>query len=147
MLWPVNIVHQRAHHLTDANYMSRCGADLCYDPLVLEYLNFTTNLRKCYTPVEGPILPQNVPGYVRPRVHRAPAGSIDAIAAFETDVVDPYCAPILSSTFIEESHGHSHCLGNVPIHFDQVPNTLTTAGKVLFGNEIAQVSRAASSFS
>ena len=97
--------------------------------------------------MEGPILPQNMPGYVGLRVHRVPAGSIDAISAFATDVDDQYCAPILSSNFIKESHGHSHCLVDVPIRFNQAPNTLTTAGKVLFGNEIAQVVRTASSFS
>ena len=147
MLWSVDIVHQRAHHLTDANYMSHCGANLCYDPLVLEYLNFTTNLRKYYPPVEGPIMPKNILGYVGPYVHQVPAGSIDAIIAVTTDAGDPYCAPILSSILIDESHGHSRCLGNVLIRFDPVPKTLTTIGKVLFGNEISQVARYSSSFS
>ena len=80
--------------------MPCCGADLCYDRLVLEYLNFTTNLRKCYLPVEGPMVPQNMPGFFGPRIHQAPVGSTDDIAAYTIDVVDPYCASILSSIFI-----------------------------------------------
>ena len=92
-------------------------------------------------------MPQNMPGYIGPRVYWAPAGSTDAIAAFTTDVVDPYCTPILSSSFIDKSHGHSHCLGNVPIRFNILTKTLTTTGKVLLVNEISQVSRSSSSFS
>ena len=33
MCWDVDIVHRNDIHLTDANYWSRLGVDICYDPL------------------------------------------------------------------------------------------------------------------
>ena len=66
MLWSVDIVHRKADHLVDANFFSRLGGDLCYEPLVKEYLNFTINLRKLYPPLTGPILPENMPGFRGP---------------------------------------------------------------------------------
>ena len=63
MCWAMTIVHRKAAHLTDAYYFSRLGADLCYDPLYTEYLNFTTELIRLHNPVTSKILLQNMPGY------------------------------------------------------------------------------------
>jgi hypothetical protein len=41
----VDIVHQNNVHLTDVDYWSRLGLDLCFDPLFFEYLKFNQSLQ------------------------------------------------------------------------------------------------------
>jgi hypothetical protein len=36
----IDIVHRNNIHLTDADYWSRLGADICFDPLFKSYLDF-----------------------------------------------------------------------------------------------------------
>jgi hypothetical protein len=38
MGWDVDIVYQNDHYMTDADYWSRLGTDLCFDPLFKTYL-------------------------------------------------------------------------------------------------------------
>jgi hypothetical protein len=40
MCWDIDVVHRNNIHLTDANYWSRLGADIYFDPLFKSYLNF-----------------------------------------------------------------------------------------------------------
>jgi hypothetical protein len=40
MFWDVDIVHRHDIHLTDADYWSQLGADICFDPLFKSYLDF-----------------------------------------------------------------------------------------------------------
>jgi len=40
MCWDVDIVHRNDIHLTNADYWSRLGADICFDPLFKSYLDF-----------------------------------------------------------------------------------------------------------
>jgi hypothetical protein len=40
MCWDVDVVHQNDSHLVDADYWSRLGADICFDPLFKSYLDF-----------------------------------------------------------------------------------------------------------
>jgi hypothetical protein len=40
MCWDMDIVHCNNIHLTYANYWSRLGADICYNPLFKLYLDF-----------------------------------------------------------------------------------------------------------
>ena len=68
----------------------------------LEDPNITTNLHKLYPPVEGPMLPKNMPGFKGLCVHQTPAASTDAAV----DVMDPHCTNIMCSIFLYGSHGH-----------------------------------------
>ena len=38
MCWDMDIEHRNDHWLTDADYFSRLGADLCFDPLLKNYI-------------------------------------------------------------------------------------------------------------
>ncbi len=38
MCWDMVVEHQNGHCLVDADYLSRVGADLCYDPLLQNYI-------------------------------------------------------------------------------------------------------------
>ena len=46
MCWDVDIVHRNDVHLTDADYWSRLGADICFDPLFKSYLDFDRGIRE-----------------------------------------------------------------------------------------------------
>ena len=60
--WDVDIVHHNDIHLTDADYWSRLGADIRYDPLFKSYLDFDRGLTEMFpAPVELPMLPENMP--------------------------------------------------------------------------------------
>ncbi len=55
MCWDVDIVHRNDIHLTDADYWSRLGADICYDPLFKSYLDFDRGLHEKFpAPVDLP---------------------------------------------------------------------------------------------
>jgi hypothetical protein len=69
MCWDMDIVHRNNIYLTNADYWSRLGEDICYDPLFKSYLDFDCGLRKTYlAPTNLPMLPENMPYYRGSRV-------------------------------------------------------------------------------
>jgi hypothetical protein len=67
MCWDVDIVHRNDTHLTDADYWSRLGADICFDPLFKSYLDFDRGLcERCPVPTSLPMKPENMPYYRGP---------------------------------------------------------------------------------
>ena len=105
-LWAMDLYHRAGDLMITPDYMSRVGADLCFDELTRNYLNRTVNLRKNYPPATGTMLPENMPGYRAPRVRSIlPTEAHLATTLFSsvTDVpyVDPAIAPILSSITLE----------------------------------------------
>jgi hypothetical protein len=68
MCWDVDIVHRNDIHLTDADYWSRLGADICFDPLFKSYLDFDRGIReRCPAPTSLPMKPENMPYYRGPQ--------------------------------------------------------------------------------
>ena len=62
MCWDVDIVHRNDHYIADADYWSRLGADLCFDPLFKKYLELTRSLcTENPPPTSLPIQPENMP--------------------------------------------------------------------------------------
>ena len=69
MCWDVDIVHRPDTELVDADYWSRLGVDLEYDPLYTQYLQQTRQYRTSHPAVsELPMLPANMPYYRGPRI-------------------------------------------------------------------------------
>ena len=69
MCWDVDITHQNNFHLTDADYWSRLGADICFDPLFKSYLDFDRGLRERFpVPTSLPMKLKNMPYYRGPRI-------------------------------------------------------------------------------
>jgi hypothetical protein len=67
MCWDINIVHRNDTHLTDADYWSRLGADICFDPLFKSYLDFDRGLcERCPVPTSLPMKPEKMPYYRGP---------------------------------------------------------------------------------
>jgi hypothetical protein len=62
MGWDVDIVHRNDHCITDADYWSCLGTNLCFNPLFKTYLNLTRKL--CLEnppPTSFPMKPKNMP--------------------------------------------------------------------------------------
>lgn len=151
MLWSCDIVHRNAEHLGDADYLSRLGADLDYDPLVRTYLNFTTRLRELYPPVDGPVRPENMPGFRGPRIASQPSPAapvnVATISHLANSVQDPHIVPILHSIVLNESGGHAHCLETVPVVFGFLTQQPTTPGITLHGDNIPILASELTTFS
>ena len=69
MCWDMDIVHRNDIYLTNADYWSHLGENICYDNLFKSYLDFDHGLHKTYpTPIGLPVLPEKMPYYQGPRV-------------------------------------------------------------------------------
>jgi hypothetical protein len=82
MCWDVNIVHRNDHYIADADYWSRLGMDLCFDPLFKAYLEFNRSL--CLEnppPSSFPMQPENMPYYCEPCVTKKPDNTVDTTDA------------------------------------------------------------------
>ena len=115
---------------------------MCYDPLITEYLNITTNLLQLYPPATGAVLPENMPGFRGPRISSPDtplAIDVPAITAFAPSVGNDHCVPVLTAIYLEESGSHHHVLGNIPVHFGRVSTALAirlqSKPKVLHGHD------------
>ena len=116
---------------------------MCYDPLITEYLNITTNLLQLYPPATGAVLPENMPGFRGPRISSPDtplAIDVPAITAFAPSVGNDHCVPVLTAIYLEESGGHHHVPGNISVHFGQVSTPLAirlqSNPKVLQGHDL-----------
>ncbi len=77
MCWDMIIEHRNDVCLTDADYFSRLGADLCFDPLLKDCVQHIQSI-KCRSPAptELPIAPEHQPYFRGPRLNlpcKAPA--------------------------------------------------------------------------
>ena len=77
MMMHVDIVHRNARHVAGADYGSREGGDLWFDPLISEHNAFPATLRKNNAAPMGPMLPQNMPGYRASRKYKSDITPID----------------------------------------------------------------------
>jgi len=111
MCWDVDIVHRPDTELVDADYWSRLGVDLDFDPLLCRYLAYTLERRKSNPPpTKLPMRPKNMPYYRGPRL-QDPSG---LAASADTHHIQSLISNIVSSA----SCGHTH-LSIVPIRFGE----------------------------
>ena len=70
MCWDMAVKHQNDHCLADADYFLHVGADLCYNPLLQNYIQQVAALQHhSSVPTEVPIAPKHQPFFCGPRVH------------------------------------------------------------------------------
>ena len=101
MCWDMDIVHRNNIYLTDADYCSRLGEDICYDSCFKSYLDFDCGLRKKFpTPVNLHLLPENMPYYRGPGV--VPPSTNEQT----TDV--HHCQSLFSQVMTHNSNGICH---------------------------------------
>jgi hypothetical protein len=113
MCWKMTIVHQPGTLMSSADYMSRLGADLCFDPFLKDYVQRVIAAKESNPTVSTlPIKPENMPGYRQKR-----SSSI----APSTNIAD---ANIISAIYLADSYGHSGVLSNVPLQFGCFESTV-----------------------
>ncbi len=128
MCWDMDIVHRNDIYLADADYWSRLGEDICYDPLFKAYLDFDRGLRETFpAPTELPMLPENMPYYRGPRV--VPPPSADEQTA---DV--NHCQLLFTQVLTHESNGLCHLSVN-PITFGEFDTVTPSEGHALMNHE------------
>jgi hypothetical protein len=121
MCWDVNIIHRPVSKLIDADYWSRLGADLNFDPLFRKYLQLTHHLRKSKpAPTDLPMHSKNMPYYRRPRFQPpTPA----------TKLADTlHIQNLLTDLIVSDGRGHTH-LSNVPVQFGELNSSLPNTGQ------------------
>jgi len=110
MCWDMDIVHCNDIYLTDTDYWSRLGEDICYDPLFKAHLDFDCGLREKFpAPTDLPMLPENMPYYCGPRVVPPPS-------ADEQSTNINHCQLLFTQVMIHESNGPCHLSVN-PVTF------------------------------
>ena len=62
-----NIVHRNACWILDADYMSRHGGNIWWDPLLVQYNQYASLLRKNHAAPMGPIKSHMMPGWRKPK--------------------------------------------------------------------------------
>jgi hypothetical protein len=121
MCWDVDIVHRNDAHLTDADYWSRLGADICFDPLFKSYLDFDRSIReRCPASISLPMKPENMPYYRGPRFASSETPSdVDTPSDSPTDTEEAHhshCRSIFSAMIDSNCQGLSH-LTHIPVKF------------------------------
>ncbi len=107
MCWDVNIVHRPDSELVNADYWSRLGVNLNFNPLFCRYLELTHHLRQSLpAPTDLPMHPENMPYYRGPRIQQ-PTPSTDAANNLHIQT-------LLTDLVVSGSRGHMH-LSNVPV--------------------------------
>ena len=107
MCWDMDIVHRSGPTLGDADYWSRLGLDVCYDPLLRDYVQRINSLKKAFPPpTELPMRPENMPGFRGPRLPKLPS----------SPSTDTHAMAALSTILLNDSNGHVF-VENVPVMF------------------------------
>ena len=107
MCWDCDIIHRPGTTMVDADYWSRLGVDIDFDPLYQQYLSITGRLKEQHQPpTQLPMLPENMPYYKGPRVHLPTTPTAEAL----------HLQTIFAAADAQTCLGHTH-LSNIPIKF------------------------------
>jgi hypothetical protein len=130
MCWDMDIVHRNDIYLANADYWSRLGEDICYDPLFKAYLDFDRGLRETFpAPTDLPTLPENMPYYRGPRVVSPPSADEQT-----TDV--NHCQSLFTQVLTHESNGLCHLSVN-PIKFGEFDTVTPSEGHASTNHEFS----------
>jgi hypothetical protein len=109
MCWDVDIVHRPDSELVNANYWSYFGANIDFNPLFRDYLDYTVKLRKSNpAPTDLPMHLENMPYYHGPRVQSVTK------ASDSKDVL--HIQSLLTDIIMSNGTGHTH-LSNILVQF------------------------------
>jgi hypothetical protein len=141
MCWDIDIVHQPDSELINADYWSRLGADINFDPLFRKYLQLTDQLHKSKpAPTDLPMHPENMPYYRGQRIQlpTQTAASDDAL----------HIQGLLTDLVVSGGRGHTH-LSNVPIQFGECNPSLLNSdqpARALLNSEFVRYVRQTMNF-
>ena len=112
MCWDVDIVHRPDTELVDADYWSRLGVNLTFDPLYRKYLQLTRHMRQSTpAPTDLPMRPENIPYSRGARIQKP---SPEAVSA-DTH----YIQGLLSELIVLDGGGYT-TLSNCPVRFEHL---------------------------
>jgi hypothetical protein len=141
MCWDVDIVHRPDSEMVNADYWSHLGANIDFDPLFRDYLDYMAKLQKSNpAPADLTMRLENMPYYRGPRVRPVTktSNSKDAlhIQSLLTDII------MLNGT------GHTH-VSNISVRFGHKATALRHPGqpRALLNLEFASYAFQAMSFS
>jgi hypothetical protein len=123
MCWDVDIEHCNDIHLTDADYFSRLGSDLCYDPLLCDYIQRIDAIKQDHpSPSALPIEPQHMPYYRGPRLPKFVPDTVSCVA-----------------TTLAPTHTGSQHLANWPISFgfSAIPSSPDLPVKSFYNSDLS----------
>jgi hypothetical protein len=152
MCWDMDIEHRNDTFLTDADYWSCLGVDLCFDPLLKNYIDQVNSFRERRpSPTALPPLPENMPNFHGPRLLKAVANAPNLISE-EPLVVPPTVLPLDScqpaGPDAAPAVGFQHC-SNYAVQFGwcAVPRGQdATRAKVLYNSHITAATSILSKF-
>ncbi len=117
----------------DADYWSRLGVDIIYDPLLRNYMAYTLKTRAAHPPpMELPMRPENMPYYSGPRIVQPTpptAPSADAL----------HIQSLLTNILLSNGLGNT-ALSNVPVQFGTFDGNFPghrTEARALLNSEFA----------
>jgi hypothetical protein len=112
MCWDVDIIHRPDSELVDADYWSRLGANIDFDPLFCDYLDYTAKLRNSHpVPTDLPMRPEIMPYYrgpqVKPVTKTSKAADALHIQSLFTDIIVLSCTGQVFLSNIPVWFGHA----------------------------------------
>ena len=140
MCWDVDIVHRPDTELVDADYWSRLGVDLDFNPLYGEYIQFTHQLKKSHPPpTDIPMRPENMPYYRGPRIQQ-PTTDSDAAENL-------HAGNLLTELITSNGCGPTH-FSNIPVRFGFMESSAHAKPptRVLLNSEFTRYAREATQF-
>jgi hypothetical protein len=127
MGWDANIVHRNDHYITDADYWSCLGADLCFDPLFKTYFNIMQMLRiKNPPPTLFPMKPENISYYRGQQVIQPNTTDMHSNAN--------HSQAIVLTVMGDNCHGLCH-LSNIPVKFGNFGRVTPSTFRSLHNNK------------
>jgi hypothetical protein len=124
-------VHWNDIHLTNADYLSRLGTDICFNLHFKEYLDFSRSLRSQYpAPVNLPMRPENMPYYCGPRLISPPTDTPDTPEVAEAT----YCHTLISSVALTFSTGMDY-LSNLLVRFGEFETVTPLSAHLSMNNK------------
>ena len=123
MCWDMDIIHRNDHFLGDADYFSRLGADLCYNPLLHDYIQQIHAFKqRSPSPTVMPMNPENMPYYRGPRLPR-PSGA------------NPSTPSVTVDTAIMHGTGLQH-LATWPVTFGMQAPSTSADSRCLYNSDL-----------
>jgi hypothetical protein len=150
MCWDMTIVHRPGTSLTSADYLSRLSADLCFYPFLKDYIQRVDALKRSNPAISSlPIKPENMPSYRAKRKSATSTADSETTSSVEPPV-DTALINIASAIFVDDSHGHSDVLSNVPIQFGSFDSSINLsqvyAALPLYNSDLVFAARTITTF-
>ncbi len=155
MCWDMDIKHRNDIPLTNANYWSWLGANICYNPLLKDYIKQADFLRKKFpAPTKLPMLPENQP-YYQPPCNSQPDAEAPSAALLQLQDLFPAAAdatkiiPLFGGGIPTVPETGMQYLSNWPVSFGDIPFTsdsVTSTVCSLYNSDLTAAARSLSWF-